>query len=102
MKRPDGILYPFVKLGARIFGRFDLEEDTPIEAMKRCSIPIIFIHGDTDAFVPDSMSDELYEACVSKHKRNVKISGAGHGLAFPVGRDLYVRALADFEKEWNV
>lgn len=102
MKLPDGILYPFVKLGARIFGGFDLEEDTPIEAMKRCSVPIIFIHGDTDTFVPDSMSDELYEACVSKHKRNVKISGAGHGLAFPVGRDLYVNALADFEKEWNV
>ncbi len=102
MKLPDRILYPFVKLGARIFGGFDLEEDTPIEAMKRCSIPIIFIHGDTDAFVPDSMSDELYEACVSKHKRNVKISGAGHGLAFPVGRDLYVNALRDFENEWNV
>lgn len=102
MKLPDGILYPFVKLGARVFGRFDLEEDTPIEAMKRCSVPIIFIHGDTDAFVPDKMSDELYEACVSKHKKNVKISGAGHGLAFPVGRDIYVNALADFEKEWNV
>ena len=102
MKLPDGILYPFVKLGARVFGRFDLEEDTPIEAMKRCSLPIIFIHGDTDSFVPDSMSDELYAACVSKHKSIVKISGAGHGLAFPVGRDLYVRALADFEKEWNV
>lgn len=100
MKLPDRILYPFVKLGARIFGGFDLEEDTPIEAMKRCSIPIIFIHGDTDAFVPDSMSDELYEACVSKHKRNVKISGAGHGLAFPVGRDIYVNALRDFENEW--
>lgn len=100
MRLPDGILYPFVKLGARIFGGFDLEEDTPIEAMKRCSIPIIFIHGDTDDFVPDSMSDELYEACVSKHKRNVKISGAGHGLAFPVGRDIYVNALRDFENEW--
>ncbi len=101
MKLPDKLLYPFVKLGARIFGRFNLEEDTPIEAMKRCSLPIIFIHGDTDAFVPDSMSDELYAACSSKFKKNVKIAGAGHGLAFPVGRNLYVNALADFEKEWN-
>ena len=101
MKLPDKLLYPFVKLGARVFGRFNLEEDTPIEAMKRCSLPIIFIHGDTDAFVPDSMSDELYAACSSKFKKNVKIAGAGHGLAFPVGRNLYVNALADFEKEWN-
>lgn len=101
MKLPANLLYPFVKLGARIFGRFNLEENTPIEAMKKCSVPIIFIHGDTDAFVPAEMSDALYEACVSKHKKIVKIHGAGHGLAFPVGRELYVNALADFEKEWN-
>ena len=102
MKLPAELFYPFVKLGARIFGRFDLEEDTPIEAMKRCSVPMIFIHGDTDTFVPNEMSDALYEACSSKHKKNVKIPGAGHGLAFPVGRDSYVQALSDFEKEWNV
>lgn len=101
MKLPDKLLYPFVKLGARIFGRFDLEEDTPIEAMKRCSIPIIFIHGDTDSFVPNEMSDELYCACSSKYKMNVKISGAGHGLAFPKDKEKYVKALSDFEKEWN-
>ena len=101
MKLPDKLLYPFVKLGARVFGRFNLEEDTPIEAMKRCSLPIIFIHGNTDAFVPDSMSDELYAACSSKLKKNVKIEGAGHGLAFPKNRALYIKSLSDFEKEWN-
>ena len=102
MKLPDKLLYPFVKLGARIFGGFNLEEDTPIEAMTRCSVPIILIHGDTDAFVPHVMSDELYDACSSQHKRNVKIPGAGHGLAFPVGKEAYINALADFENEWNI
>ena len=73
-----------------------------MEAMKRCSLPIIFIHGDTDDFVPNEMSDELYNACSSKIKKSVKIHGAGHGLAFPVGRNIYIDALSDFEKEWNV
>ena len=101
MKLPASLLYPFVKLGARIFGGFNLEENTPMEAMTRASVPIIFIHGDTDAFVPDGMSDVLFEACTSKHKKIVKIAGAGHGLAFPVGRGDYVNALAEFEKVWN-
>lgn len=101
MKLPADVLYPFVKLGARIFGRFDLEESTPIEAMKKSRVPIIFIHGDNDAFVPDKMSDELYEACTSAHKKIVKISGAGHGLSFPVDKTAYTDALREFEAEWN-
>ena len=52
MHLPADLLYPFVKLGARLYGRFNLEETSPIEAMKNCRIPIIFIHGETDDFMP--------------------------------------------------
>ena len=31
MKLPPKLSYPFVKLGAKIFGKFDLEEITPVE-----------------------------------------------------------------------
>ena len=99
MGLPANLLYPFVKLGAFVFGHFNLEETSPIEAVKRAKIPIIFIHGDTDAFVPYSMSEELYEACASKYKKLVNSPGAGHGLAYPLNKDLYINALRDFEKE---
>ena len=99
MRLPDTLLYPFVKLGARIFGGFDLEETSPIEAMKVCKIPVIFIHGDTDDFVPCDMSRELFEACSSEHKSFVAISGAGHGIAYPADKEAYLNALRDFEKE---
>lgn len=102
MGLPPKVFYPFVKLGALIFGGFKLEENSPMEAMKRCKIPIIFIHGDTDAFVPCDMSRELYEACASEKKRFVTIPGAGHGLAFPANKEMYLNALIEFEKEWNV
>ena len=100
MKLPSKLLYPFVKLGARIYGGFNLDEVTPIEAMEKCRLPIIFIHGDTDDFVPANMSQRLYDKCVSDKKSLVFIKNAGHGLAFPRDRDGYVKALADFEKEW--
>ena len=98
MKLPAALLYPFVKLGARIFGRFDLEETTPIEAVRKTKLPLIFIHGDNDAFVPHYMSADLYEACASEHKSFATIEGAGHGLAYPVNMEKYVGALRDFEE----
>ena len=70
---PDGILYPFVKLGARIFGGFNLEETSPKEAMEKCKIPVIFIHGDVDDFVPHEMSKRLFEVCSSEKKRFVTV-----------------------------
>jgi len=99
MKLPAEIVYPFVRLGARLFGRFSLEETSPMEAVKKSSVPIIFIHGDTDDFVPCCMSERLYEACSSERKCFVAIKGAGHGLAYPVDKEGYLKALSDFQDE---
>ena len=97
MKLPM-MLYPFIRLGAILFGRFDPEETSPVEAVKRCRVPLILIHGEADDFVPCEMSKEVYEACVSQ-KKFVTIPGAGHGLAFPVDKEGYLRALAEFQQE---
>ena len=61
-------------------------------------MPIVFLHGDEDAFVPHDMSVAMYEACTTQ-KKMVTIKGAGHGLAFPVDRKGYVDALHEFEVE---
>ena len=93
---PPVIFYPIIRLGARLFGRFDLEGYSPISAMQRIDVPLILYHGTADAYVPSYMSDELYAACKSKEKRIVNIDGAGHGLAFPTDMEAYVDALRDF------
>ena len=41
MKLPVKLAYPFVRLAARLFGGFDLEEYSAQEAMKNCKIPVI-------------------------------------------------------------
>lgn len=99
MNLPSKLLYPFVKLGARVFGHFDLDETTPIEAIRKSHVPVIFIHGDTDAFVPCEMSRQLYENCASKHKRFVSVPNAGHGLAYPADKEGYLAALSEFRSE---
>ena len=95
MYLPADLLYPFVRLGARLFGRFDPDENSPIVSMPNCRVPVIFFHGDTDAFVPQSMSEENFAACAAP-KHLVITPGAGHGLCFPVDVDTYVREIETF------
>lgn len=95
MKLPPKLSYPFVKLGAKLFGHFDLEANSPREALKQAKVPVIFFHGEDDDFVPCSMSRENFEACASR-KRLVTIPGAGHGLSYPVDPEGYLDALREF------
>lgn len=97
MHLPADLLYPFIKLGARIYGGFDLEADSPIEAVSRSGTPTVFIHGDADGFVPHAMSEELFGACKAQ-KDLVTIEGAEHGLAYPKNPEKYVESLREFEK----
>ena len=98
MHLPPWLVYPLVRLGGRLFGGFDPDETSPMEAVKKSRIPIIFIHGDNDAFVPYEMSVRLHEACVSPKALQL-IKGAGHGLAYPVDKQTYIDALVRFEQE---
>ena len=92
---PAWLMYPLIRFGARVFGGFDLEEKSAIEAMKRIKVPIIFAHGDADTLVPCSMSQENFDACVSPKGLYI-VPGAGHGLCYLAAGEDYIRALREF------
>lgn len=89
------LAYPFVKLGAKLFGRFDLEETSPVEAVNNCKVPVFFVHGEADDYVPCEMSQRNYEACASR-KRLMTVPGAAHGLSYPVAQKQYLQAVGEF------
>ena len=95
MGLPPKLIYPFVKLGAQLFGGLDLEENSPEEALKRCRVPVIFFHGLEDDFVPSHMSRTNYDACTSR-KQLVLVPGAGHGLSYPVDQEAYIAHARQF------
>lgn len=95
MGLPVWLAYPFVKLGARIYGHFDLESYSPMEAVKSATVPIIFFHGEDDDFVPCDMSRKMYAMCPSR-KKLVTVPGAGHGLSYLVSPEQYLTALEEF------
>ncbi len=92
---PPKLAYPFVKLGAKLFGGFDLEEISPVEAVKKCKVPVFFIHGEEDTYVPCEMSRRNYEACASR-KQLMTVPGAAHGLSYPVAEKAYLQAVGAF------
>ena len=92
---PGKLLYPFIKFGARVYGGFDLEAYSPIEAMRSCSVPVLFFHGADDDYVPSYMSQLNFDACQST-KKIIIVPGAGHGLSYPVAPELYLDEAARF------
>lgn len=98
MKLPAELAYPFVKLGAKLFGHFALEEVSPIEAMKQCKVPVIFFHGEDDDYVPCQMSRRNYVACIAR-KKLMTVPGAGHGLSYLFAPEEYRAAMRAFFEE---
>lgn len=78
---PPKLVYPLIRFAARVFGGFNLEECSAVEAVKDATIPIQLLHGEDDRFVPCQMSCEIHEAS----KSNIKLAtfpNAGHGLSY--------------------
>ena len=92
---PGNLIYPMIRLGGRLFGGFDLEEYSALEAVKQCKIPVIFFHGESDNFVPCYMSRENYDACAAP-KDILIVPGAGHGLSYLAGPERYLKTLRSF------
>lgn len=94
---PDKLMYPFVWLGAMVFGKFNLTESSAVSAVSESDVPILIIHGGADGFVPCYMAEEIYKTCRSEKKLLI-VPGAGHGMSYLVDKDLYEKTVKDFIK----
>ena len=79
MHVPKVFVHP-VGLIARIFGGFNYKYSAK-DSLSKTKVPVIFIHGLSDDFVPSYMTDENYDACTSK-KTKVLVENATHGYSF--------------------
>ncbi len=89
------LLYPFILLGARLYGSFSLTAASPVKAVRRARVPILLIHGEDDRFVPCDMSQEVFDACTGP-KARVTIPAAPHAIAYVLDPDKYGQAVRRF------
>lgn len=74
---------------------YELDECNAKREVAKAEIPILFIHGKDDSFVPCSMVHELYENCRSP-KKLVVIDGAGHVESCYKNPESYEEAIRSF------
>lgn len=76
-------------LVTRLRAGYGFKEASAAEQLKHTSLPMLFIHGEDDTFVPYSMLDVVYQACASPEKERLSIPGAEHGGSAGTDPELY-------------
>ena len=95
MGMPVKLVYPLIKFGGMLYGKFNLDAANPVDAVKQAQIPILLIHGDDDRFVPYEMSCNIYAAAPEKIEFHT-IHGAGHAMNYVTAPEEYTRLVHAF------
>ncbi len=80
---------------ANFRAKYDIKEASALEQVKKATVPILFIHGDNDDFVPEYMCEKLYEAANCK-KDKLIIHSAGHTESRYKEPETYYNKIFDF------
>ena len=75
---------------------YSSKEAAPIKYVANAEVPMLFIHGDQDNFVPFSMLQPLYETCTSAEKDFLVVVGAEHANSVLVNPELYWQKVDSF------
>lgn len=95
---PAWFTLPFSRLGARIFGGFNLHETDAVKAVRQTKVPILIIHGEADTLVPPEMS-ELARQANPALVRRLTFPGAGHAMSYLVDTKRYWEVATAFMNE---
>lgn len=93
---PNFPLLHVSQLVCRFKAGYTFKEASSVEQLKKAEVPMLFIHGEDDTFVPYSMLDPVYEACASKEKIKLTVPGAAHGAAADTDPTLYWSSVESF------
>lgn len=93
---PDFPLMYTSDLVCRLRAGYGFKEASAVEQLKQAEVPMLFIHGEEDTFVPYSMLDQVYDACASAEKEKLTVPGAVHGAAASTDPDLYWSTVEHF------
>lgn len=84
-----------LSLAAKLRAGFSYRECDTRQTLRHNKLPIFFLHGGEDDFVPTYMTEENY-AAAGGWKRKLIIPSAGHGLSYMVDKPACQKALMEF------
>ncbi len=88
-------IIPAADLINKKFAGYGMDECNSRREVAKAKVPVLFIHGSKDNFVPCKMCDELYDNCVSE-KRKLIVEGAAHAESYYCDQKAYEKAMTEF------
>lgn len=93
---PPFLFMPVSNMFSRFLAGYKGNDYSTLQALAdNDTVPVLFLHGSEDKFVPTWMTEENYEACRTMKDRLV-IEGAGHGSSPFEAPELYVEKEKEF------
>lgn len=77
---------------------YGLKEASALNQVEKTDLPVLYMAGEEDTFVPRNMTKELYH-----HTKNAELhlfSGANHGESIVLHREKYLQLLTDFVDQY--
>lgn len=99
MHLPAWPIVPMVGLWAKLIAKFDFTVSTVDACRRNTEIPVMFVHGGADDFVPVNCSRTNFEACAAPKQLEI-IEGAGHGISYIVDMPRCQRDLDTFIRQF--
>ena len=94
------IFINMINIWSKLIAKFDLKEKDTITSLKNTNIPILFIHGKDDDFVPVENTNKNYELYKGT-KEILLIDDANHGLSYLIDPNKYIKTVTKFIKKYN-
>ena len=79
----------------KIRAGYSFREGNALKEVKKTNVPILYIHGKSDTFVPTEMTEDLYRQ-TSSHAELFLVPKANHGEAFALAGDEYKKKIEHF------
>lgn len=95
LRHPQPVLWLLNEMNKRLAG-FDLEKTDVRQSVREAKVPILFIHGALDDFVPPEMVYELYNLCPADKKELKIFDNAKHAQSCLLNEEEYHRTVDDF------
>lgn len=96
---PEFPLLYTADLVCRLRAGYGFKEASAVKQLEKARVPMLFIHGEEDTFVPYAMLAQVYAACASPEKELLSVPGAPHGAAAATDPALYWGAVETFAEK---
>lgn len=94
-KLPDKPILPTLSVVTKVRAGYSLTEASTKNQVKKASIPILYIHGKQDTFVPTRMALKLSKETASDYE-TFTVDNAGHGESYILEKKAYQNKINEY------